>query len=512
MFYKKWLPRQRELKLEGLGDENAVEGELLSSLSDNEQWIQETFANCTDLMIRKLQLFDSIPCIIVFFQELIDMKQLDEELLSPLLKNKSVTYGTVPQLIESIELELVPVAKTKRIHNRNEMIQHILGGEAVLLLEGSKQGISVNVKENQLHRGLKEPETEAVIRGPRVGFIENIYTNMALIRQQIRTPQLKVERMTIGAITQTELAILYVENISPPEVITEMKRRLSRIKLDSVLESGYIEEMIRDAPYSPFPVLQMSERPDTVAACLIEGKVALLINGTPMSLIAPVTFWHGFQSAEDFYTSYIFSTFLRWLRYFFAFLSLTLPSLFIAVMTYHQEMIPTSLTLSLAAARETVPFPTFVETLLMEITFEAIREAGIRLPRPVGQTISIVGVLVIGQAAVQAGIVSNPIVMIVSLTGIASFLIPNTNMSQAIRILRFPLMLFAGIFGLYGFMAVMLALLIHLVNLRSFGVPYMAPLAPFSAAGIWDILVRAPWWVLHKRQHHIHTEQEMEKK
>ncbi len=398
--------------------------------------------------------------------------------------------------------ELLPIAQTVIVSNKKETVKQITKGQVVLFVESSNQVLSINMKE-KLHRELQEPNMESVIRGPKVGFIENIDINMGLIRQQIRTPQLKMEQMLVGEVSQTEVVVAYIENVVSPAVIIEVRNRLSQLDMGTVLESGYIEEMIRDAPYSPFPVIQMTERPDAVSASLLEGKVAILVDGTPMVLIAPITFWHAFQTAEDYYTNFIIATFLRWLRFLFTFIALTLPSLFIAVDTFHPEMIPTSLILSLASAREPVPFPTLMEIMMMEIAFEAIREAGIRLPKQVGQTISIVGVLVIGQAAVQAGIVSAPIVIVVSLTGIASFLIPSNNMSQAIRILRFPLMISAGIFGLYGFGVAMIALLIHLVNLRSFGVYYMSPLAPFQLSGLLDVFVRAPWWVMHKRQNRV---------
>lgn len=509
MEYKKALPIRIKKKLEKL--EYTTESDLFDKLDDNEASLKQTFANCTDLIVRKINIFDSIPCMLVYLQVLVDSIYLDEGLLKPLMQNERVKYENASQLIERMEHELVSIAQTKIINNMKEIVMHIVKGDVVLLVESSKQAIATSVKA-QLHRALKEPDTEALIRGPRLGFIEDININMALIRQRIRTPQLKMEQVMLGTFTNTEVVITYIENIAPQKVISEVKERILQINMDSVLESGYVEEMIRDAPYSPFPVIQMTERPDSVSASLLEGKVAILINGTPMALIVPVTFWHGFQTVEDYYMNYIFATVIRWLRYLFGLLSLTLPSLFIAVTTFHQEMIPINLTLSLAAARETVPFPTLVETLIMEITFEALREAGIRLPRAVGQTISIVGALVLGQAAVQAGLVSAPIIIIVSLTGIASFLIPNNNMSQAIRILRFPLMILAGTFGLYGVSAALIAVLIHLVNLRSFGVYYMTPLAPLNLSGLWDVLGRAPWWILHKRQHRVRSKQEMENK
>lgn len=509
MAFKGVLPwrtkvKKERLEVEAVGD---IEEELSDMLDDNEIWLKQTFTNCSDLIVRKVYLYDSLPCMLVFFRELVDTKQLDDDLLKTLLNHITIKSDTSTQLIEQMKSELIPIAQTRIISNKKETVKQIIRGQVVLFVESSNQVLSITMK-GKLHRELQEPNMEAVIRGPKVGFIENIDINMGLIRQQIRTPQLKMEQMLVGEVSQTEVVVAYIENVASPVVIMEVRKRISQLDMDTVLESGYIEEMIRDAPYSPFPVIQMTERPDAVSASLLEGKVAILVDGTPMVLIAPITFWHAFQAVEDYYTNFIIATFLRWLRYLFTFISLTLPSLFIAVDTFHPEMIPTSLILSLASAREPVPFPTLVEIMMMEIAFEAIREAGIRLPKQVGQTISIVGVLVIGQAAVQAGIVSAPIVIVVSLTGIASFLIPSNNMSQTIRILRFPLMISAGIFGLYGFGVAMIAMLIHLVNLRSFGVYYMSPLAPFDSTGLLDVLFRAPWWVMHKRQNRLRPNKE----
>ncbi|WP_248928236.1 spore germination protein [Paenibacillus hamazuiensis] len=483
---------------------------LSGSLADNEAWLKHTFSNCSDLTVRKLHLRHSVPGIVVYFKELVDARQLDEELLEPLMRQRPERGDNDISFMEQIKSDLVPVALTQIIDNKKDAVARIIKGEVVLIADNSAQALAINVKST-MHRALSEPSTESVIRGPKIGFIENIGINQALLRRNIRTPRLKMEQMLVGKVSQTEVALAYMEGAASPAVIAEVKKRMSQIELDTILESAFIEEIIRDAAYSPFPVIHVTERPDSAAASLLEGRVVILVDGSPVSMIVPVNIWHAFQTVEDYYTNYIFATFLRWLRYFFAFISLTLPSFYVAVSEFNPELIPTTLAMTLAAAREPVPFPTLIEILMMEIAFEAIREAGIRLPRPVGQTISIVGVLVIGQAAVQAGIVSAPIVIIVSLTGIASFLIPNYNMSQAIRLMRFPLMLCAGIFGLYGVGAGLIALLIHLVNLRSFGVYYMAPLAPFDRDGIKDVLGRAPWWIMQKRKNRVWPTQELSK-
>lgn len=470
-------------------------------LDDNETAITQVFANCSDLVVRRLLMFGSMPAMVVYLDVLIDKQLWDDGFLEPLMQQETPPIDCPSQLNEQLEFRFSSIVQPAVVLTMKETVGRIVSGETVLFVESSPQAFAFALKD-KLNRPLDEPSTEAVIRGPRYGFIEKMDINLALIRHRLRTPRLKTEKLSAGSLSRTAITIVYIEDIAKKSVVEEVKRRIAGIDMDSVLESGYIEELICDHPYSPFPVIQATQRPDMASGSLIEGKVAVLTDGSPMVLILPVTFWFGFQSAEDYYMKFMYATMLRWLRYLFAFFAMALPSIFIAVTTFHQEMIPTSLTLSLAAAREVVPFPAIVEALIMEITFEALREAGIRLPRPVGQTISIVGALVIGQAAVQAGIISATIIIVVSITGISSFLIPNPGMSQAISMIRFPLMLLAATFGLYGLGIGLLAVLVHLVNLRSFGVPYLTPLAPVNFNGLGDILLRAPWQIMRKRHKH----------
>jgi len=295
--------------------------------------------------------------------------------------------------------------------------------------------------------------------------------------------------------------ITYIQDLSDETLIEEITQRIKRIDIDGILESGYIEELIQDNSYSPFPQVLVTERPDTAVSNLLEGRVVIVVDGTPFVLIAPTTFYSLFQSGEDYYHHFVISTATRWLRLIFLFISLLLPSLYVAVITYHQEMVPTKLLLTMVDSREAIPFPALVEALLMEITFEGLREAGLRLPKQVGAAVSIVGALVIGQAAVAAGLVSDPMVMVVALTGIASFTIPRYNIAIPFRLLRFPIMLLAGTFGFIGIMMGLLAIIIHLSTLRSFGVPYLSPLAPMKRRDMKDTLIRAPLWKLNTRPH-----------
>jgi spore germination protein KA len=292
---------------------------------------------------------------------------------------------------------------------------------------------------------------------------------------------------------------MYLSHIANEELVQEVKRRLNSIDTDSILESGYIEEFIQDTAATPFPTIYNSDRPDTIAAGILEGKVAILVDGTPFVLLAPTIFVSFFQSAEDYYQRADISTLLRCVRFLAFFITLFAPAFYVAITTYHQEMIPTNLVISLAAQRETVPFPAFIEALLMEFTYEILREAGVRIPKNVGQAVSIVGTLVIGQAAVAAGFISSAMVIIVSITAISSFVIPEAGMAIAARIIRFALIGLAGFMGLYGILCGVFLLVLHLVSLRSFGVPYMSPIGPFRAADLKDSIFRLPWPLLKTR-------------
>lgn len=330
---------------------------------------------------------------------------------------------------------------------------------------------------------------ETVLAGQAVLFIEG--TPKAIISsRRIKSCRLKMEVLKIGTLTQTDVAIFYIDGIVNDKLVREVKKRLERIEIDGVLESGYLEEFIEDDPNSIFPQVNTTERPDRLCACLMEGRVGILVDNTPMCLIVPATFPQLLQSPEDYYNRFPYATFTRVLRVITMNIALLLPSLYIAVLTFHQEMLPTPLLISIAGQREGVPFPAFLEALMMELVFEFLREAGVRLPRPIGQAVSIVGALVIGQAAVSAGLVSS---------AIASFTIPTISGSYVIRLLRFPIMILAASFGLFGVMVGLMAVLIHICQLRSFGVPYLAPLAPLKFSELKDTFIRMPWWAMTRR-------------
>lgn len=456
-----------------------IEGNLHASIQENQERLGQILGQSSDFTTRPY------PGGTVFYiRTLVDMKRMEETVLE--------------KLAQGFRIELISSAAITRVRDFQKAVQELLNGSVLIFEKGKSEAYAVRLPGGE-QRSVDEPQSEAVIRGSRAGFNEDIETNMSLIRRRLKTPSLRVEELVIGEVTQTKVWVVYAEGIVEPAILAEVRNRLNDIEIDAVLESNYLEEFIEESPFSLFPTVQNTERPDVVCGAVLEGKVGILVDGTPFALVVPLTFWGAMQASEDYYSHFAIATAIRWVRFIFIFIALFFPSIYVAITTFHQEMLPTNLLLSVAAAREGAPFPALVEALAMEVTFEALREAGVRLPRQVGQAVSIVGALVIGQAAVEAGIVSAPMVIVVATTGIASFTIPRYNFGFAMRLLRFPIIILAGTLGLFGIVFAVMALLIHLSALRSFGVPYLSPVSPFSTEGIKDVFIRAPFWNYNKR-------------
>jgi spore germination protein KA len=473
---------------------------LSKTLADNRTTIQTIFANCTDFVFRELSIGqERVPALLLYVNGIVDEQTVNQNILKSLVNiqcsNLEISGSNNNKIIKNVFLEIDNISE---IVTFGEVADAVLTGSVALLLEGTAIALKIGTKGFQ-GRAVTEPVTEGVVRGPREGFTESLRTNTALLRHKIKTPNLKLEKFILGKSTKTEVNIAYLEGTANPKVIAEVKKRISLIDVDSVLESAYIEELIEDQPFTVFPQVDHSERPDKIAGGILQGQVAIFTDGTPFVLIVPTMMFQFLQSSEDYYDRSIYATTVRMVRFFFLNLALLLPSLYIAITTFHRGLLPTPLLLSITAARERAPFPTIVETLFMEITFEALREAGIRLPKPVGQAVSIVGGLVIGDAAVQASMVSPTTVIVVALTGIASFGIPSYSFALAIRILRFPMIIFASTLGLFGILLGLLVMQAHLVSLRSFGVPYFAPVAPFNLKDAKDLVMRFPWWAMGER-------------
>src|SRR5690554_3969312 len=461
---------------------------LLPDLAKNLEYFKEKIGHSDDVVFREytLELPESIAIMVIFVDGLSSKEIINEYILQSLTfrgELKSEWTRDKKNLIHHIKDKVLNINEVQTSNNLDELVTFVLSGETVILFDGYEEALICNTRGWQ-HRSIDEPETESVIRGPRVGFTETLRFNTAQIRRWIRDPNLRVKVMKIGRRTKSDVAMVYLESVANPQVIKEVKRRLGKIDIDGVMESATLQEMIEDKQLTLFPTIQSTERADRVAAAVLEGKIGIITDNTPFALIVPVSFWEFYYAAEDYYHRWPMAFLLRIVRFFSFFFSLYLPSLYVALSTYNPELIPFTLTIRLAGSREGVPFPLFMEVLLMELAIEIIREASARLPGPLGQTIGIVGGFILGDAAVRAGLISPLTTVVVALTAICSFTAPNFGMAVSIRVLRFPMVLVAMVGGLYGLALVTFILLVHTAGIRSFGVPFLAPFVPLQPADL----------------------------
>lgn len=474
--------------------------QVSSSLDENITYLKQRFDRCTDVVQKKMMLAkSSYPVYVVYMDSMIDRDIVEGFILKSLMfqldeipKNDPMTY---------IQDCGVLSADVKMMTDMETIITEVLSGNTAVFGEGTDQVLIIDGKGFP-NRGVQSAENEVTVRGPKDSFTESIRANTVLIRRRIRDTRLKSEQIQVGVRTKTDIAIMYMDDLVKKEVLEGIKQELKHFLVDSILDSGSLEQFIEKKWYSPFPQFQLTERPDKTAASIMEGRIAVVVDNTPMVLLLPTTLNCFFQAADDYYNRWGIVCFTRFLRYVAAFIAMALPGAYIAAATYHPEIFPTSLALSLTASRQGVPFSLTIEIVLMELAFELLREAGIRLPGPMGGALGIVGGLIIGQAAVEANIVSPVVVIVVALTALASFTIPNEAFASAFRLIKFMLIIFSAFFGILGFSLGILVVLIHLSGLQSFGVPY---LLPYGASGLnpdedfKDSIIRYPLFSMEKR-------------
>lgn len=460
-------------------------------VKDNIDYVKKTLDSPDDLKIRTITLSNSsIPCAFLYIEGIVDEQSIHESVLGNLenIENVPNEPFALLTLIYSKQIALNDVTKE---HDLENIIIALLSGQTILFIDGVQVALAVETIGGNT-RQIEEPLTETLIRGPRSGFVETLQTNLALIRREAKDPNIRFKTSYGGKRTKKRIVIAYVDGIAQQTLIDEVNRRLNTLNIQMIRGSGDIEEWIEDSFLSPFPQILNTERPDRVAAAIMQGKIAILVEGTPFALIAPLNISDVLHSPEDYYERWIVGTSLRILRYLGVFISIFLPAIYVALISIQPGMIPTDLVFSIASSREGVPFTPIVEALLMVVTLELLQEAGARLPQTIGQTIGIVGGLVIGEAAVQAGIVSPIMVIVVALTAIANFSIPSYSVAISFRVVRFAFMFASAILGLFGVVLMYIIVNIHLVNLKSIGYPFMSPFAPFVKSDWNDVIVRAP--------------------
>lgn len=481
------------------------DGECLhSSISENIVIIKDRIGESPDVNIKEFKLGgDGVSGALIMIDGLSDKELADLIVLKPLMYDAGFKFeagGSGGIDIDVINRNFLSSNQSSKLSCFGKVIDDILSGNAVLLLDGAAQALSIGLRKWD-KRNIDAPKTETVIRGPAEGFTETLIVNTSMLRRRIKSPDFRMESLKIGKQTKTDVCLIYMRNIVLPGLLDEVRKRLMAISTDSILDSGYIEAYIEDAPFSIFSTVGNSERPDTVAARLLEGRIAIVVDGSPFVLTVPMVFIESFQSAEDYYIRPYFATLLRFTRILCYFITLLAPALYVALTTYHQEFLPTKLLFTMTAGLSGVPFPALVEALLMVVIFDILKEAGIRLPKPIGSAVSIVGALVIGQSAVTAGLIGPFMVIIVSITAIANFVVP--AQSDSITIMRYIFLILAAALGGFGIAMGILFILIYLVSLKSFGVQYLSPIMPFYREGMKDCFVRMPVWDMIKRPFRI---------
>ncbi len=470
---------------------------LSKKLDDNKQVLGEIFDHCGDLVTREFRIGKqgSTRALAVFLDSLVNLGALEESMTEPLQTIQAPPSGvTMEWLME----EAVPNARVLIYNRWVDVAGEITKGLVALFVDGQDQALLLYAPEN-VDRPVMMPQTESVARGSLDAFNENGRLNVALVRKRLHTTRLAVEKVDIGEVTKYKVAIVYLKGYVYEGLVEEIKTRLHRIRIDGILGSGQLEELIQDAPYSPVSGIGVTERPDRVASALLQGKAALILDNDPFALIAPSTLATDMQSPEDYYNRYWFASFIRLLRWSSLLIALLAPAFYVAVTTFHQDLIPTDFLSSILSSRSSVPFPGMVEASVMVLAFEVLQEAGIRLPKPFGQTIGVVGAILIGQVAVTAGLVSPVVVLTIALTAIASYTLASLNLSTGLRLLRFVFIIAAGFLGLFGVMAVFTMSTFQLCAVRSFGIPYLTPMAPLSLGDLKDTFIRAPIWAMRMR-------------
>lgn len=472
-----------------------TEIKIEKDLNKNEQILKDIFKDANDIIFRKIDAGENkkLKMLLVYVDGMTTKEAISEYAVEKLMLNLDVAKleQNDSELQNSIANTNIAITEIQALKTIQECIDKVLSGETVLLIDGCSKGIMLASRGWPM-RGVQEPSSETLIRGARDGFNETMKVNITLVRRRIRDPKLKVKYMQVGSRSKTDIAILYIEDVVNKTVLETVEKRIKNIDIEAVLESSYIEEMIEDDSYSPFPQIENTERPDAAASALLEGRVVITVDNTPSVLIAPAIFVSFMQSSEDYYERWMPSCITRMIRYLALPIVMLLPALYVAVTQYHPNLLPTQLALYVAASRANVPFPPYFEAFLMELVMELVREASLRITSPVGSTIGLVGGLVIGQSSVEAGLITPLAVIIVALTAISSFAIPSYNFSTSLRMIRFGFIVVASIFGLFGISIGMCLLVIHLCTLKSCGVPYMTPFSSFveNRKDLKDTVVR----------------------
>lgn len=502
---KKPVPISEVKQDENKEKQKADDKTISTDINENMNYIKTKFNAPVnkDIIIREFLIAEKYKAFIAYLDGTIDKNVINNYILRPLLNNDKFKGKDESCQLDFILRNVLETNNLKNITKHSDVVFDILSGHTLLYVDGCDYYISNDTKGFP-SRGVEKPVIEGVITGAQEAFNESLKTNISLMRKIIRNHNLTTEYIKLGERNQSMCAIMYINGLTNPAIVDEVKRRLGGIDIDVNLGDGMIEQLIEDNTFSIVPTILSTERPDRAAAHIAEGRVAILCEGVPFTKVVPVTLSSLIHSPEDAYMRFPYGTLLRLIRLLGIFFATLLPGLYIAITNFHQEMIPTELLIAIAKAKENVPFPTILEVILMEISFELIREAGIRIPGIVGNTLGIIGALILGQAAVQANIVSPVLIIVVAITGLGNFTIPNFELALGIRLIRFGFIIFGVLFGFYGIVALFMLIGIFLVSQKSFGVPLLTTLAPRTTRSK-DLIIRYPIWRQERRPDLLNT-------
>ncbi|MCR4963457.1 MAG: spore germination protein [Firmicutes bacterium] len=461
------------------------EDRIETDIRRNMEKVRACLGGSMDVVIRDFRLGNGQEAAVFYIDNLVNKEILGRDFFAP-LQGISVPGPVTPGQICK---DVLKTGELRQIDSFRDLTDMVLLGWTGLFLAGADTAVAVEAV-SWPQRGIVEPGTDVVIRGPREGFIENVRANAALLRRKIHHKDLRLEELRLGKYSNTPVVLAYVDSIANKQVLAEVKKRLQKIDIDAILDSGYVEQFIQETGYSLFPTVGITEKPDIAAAKIMEGRTAILVDGSPVALTVPMFFAEGLQSAEDYYNKFYYASWLRIIRMLAFLTNIWLPGLFVAIVSWHPQIIPARLFMSMAAAEKNTPFSSGLSMLLMLLAYEVLKEAGVRLPKPAGQAISIVGAIIMGDAAISAGLISAPVLIALSLTVTASFV--TVNLSEVSTVLRLFFLAAGWAMGVYGLLLVNLLLLFYLSALSSFGLAYFAPFSPLNWQGLKDVALRLP--------------------
>ena len=464
---------------------------ITRSLDHNIGYIKRMFNNASDLTIHEMQL-EGTRAAVISIDNLISKDTLAFSIIKPLF---SFRFGNDPEKnLDSVCNKVLYTDDITRIRTFDDVSRYILSGFCVIAVEGSSDMLSVGIQGFK-SRSISEPESDVIQRGSKEGFVEALHTNMSMLRRRMKTPSLMLDIITAGRLSGTEICICYLADRASSEIVRELKRRLDAADIETVLAAGYLVPYIEDKDsLSPFSTVGITERPDTVCGKLSEGRIAVMIDGVPSALIVPYLFAEYFQTLDDYSNRPYFATFTRWLKFAAFFLSILLPGVFVALCTFDQEMFPSLMLNKIAGAVASTPLSLMGEMIIIQFIYEIMRESGLRMPQPLGYAVSIVGGLVIGDTAINAGLIGAPTLMAAAMAAICSYVIPNLYAPSAI--LRFGFTIAGGFFGIWGISILFCIVFINICSKTSFGIPFTSPVTPFGFSSLRDVFVRAGWKIL----------------